>query len=261
MLEIITPTLLTHPTLDSNIDSIRLTTNQKFTPKEYYLHTSPELEMKKLLATHQQSIYQLSTVYRDNEIGEHNFNEFLMLEYYLTGVDMMGLTTHVCELLHTLGIQHAPIYKSYDALMREYAGVSVHASLIELTAHAKHHGLTTKLDLTDLQILLWVHFVEPHLHHYPLLVVTDFPCEQSAYAKVTGATAKRFEIYLAGSEIANGYEELQAYEEYLSVFTKQAQESGHPINTEFLEYIKHTPLPQCSGVAIGLERLFNRLNN
>jgi lysyl-tRNA synthetase class 2 len=257
VLEVNTKSLLNYPTLDNNIDSIQVITNQKFEQKTYYLHTSPELEMKKLLAKGSGNIYQISKVYRDNEIGKHNFNEFMMLEYYLVNHTMGDLIQHTLKLIDFIGIGGKIYQFSYNELLQKYAGIDSSLSYEDLKSFATQHNLTTQLNYADLQILIWVHFVEQQLKNYPICVVYDFPKEQSAYAKIHENVAKRFEIYINGSEIANGYEELLTYDEYWEVFNKQAQLKNLAVNNEFLESIKNNPLPKCSGVAIGLERLFN----
>lgn len=256
-LEVQTKSLLNYPTFDNNIDSIKVETNPKFEKNSYYLHTSPELEMKKILASGSADIYQICTVYRDNEIGQQNFNEFIMLEYYLLGIDELKLSENVIKLLNFVGICGEVVKFSYSEIFKKYANFDINSSFEKLRVFAKKHSLTTDFDSkADLQIMLFVHFVEKHLKDYDICVIYDFPQQQSALAKVEKGVAKRFEIYIKGVEIANGYNELISADEYQQRFLEQYGKDGK--NPEFISAIKNS-LPQCSGVAIGLGRVFSFL--
>lgn len=256
-LEVQTKSLLNYPTFDTNIDSIKVEINPKFEKKSYYLHTSPELEMKKLLASRSGDIYQICTVYRDNEIGERNFNEFSMLEYYILGIDEIELSENVVKLLNFIGISGEVVRFSYSEIFQKYANFDINASFEELQHFAKKHHLTTDFESkAGLQILLFVHFVEKHLQEYEVCIIYDFPKEQSALAKIKSGVAKRFEIYIKGVEIANGYNEITDAREYQQRFLEQYGKRGK--NPEFIGAI-NDGLSQCSGVAIGLGRVFKFL--
>ncbi len=95
LLEVQTTQLLNYPTTDVYIDSIAVQINKDIGLKVKYLHTSPELEMKKMLANGSGDIYQMCQVFRDNEQGIQNFNEFTMLEYYRLGFDIHKLMDKV----------------------------------------------------------------------------------------------------------------------------------------------------------------------
>ena len=93
VVEVVTPSLLTTPTTDVYIDSIEVSVNQALSKSsKFYLHTSPELEMKRLLSKGSGDIFQICQVFRDNEFGRINSNEFTMLEFYRVGFDMQQLT-------------------------------------------------------------------------------------------------------------------------------------------------------------------------
>jgi len=114
VLEVRTPLLLNNPTTDVYIDSISTTVNQAINAKSTkYLHTSPELEMKRFLANGSGDIYQICEVFRDNEQGSQNFNEFTMLEYYRLGFDVHQLMDDIVQLLKTLGIEYRVNKLSY----------------------------------------------------------------------------------------------------------------------------------------------------
>lgn len=259
LVEVQTPHLLSHPNTDVYIDSITATANNL----GKYLHTSPELEMKKLLAEGSGDIYQICPVYRDNEQGAHNFNEFTLIEYYRLGFDIQALMDNIVLLLNYLGIGGTVRRYSYAEIFFKYAGFDIlNSDLQALKKIAKTHHLSTDFAwIEDLQMLLFVHLIEPQIKNLPICFIYDYPEQQAALAKIKGQVAQRFELYIHGIEIANGYDELCDAPSYRQRFTKEINKRhalgkpGSGIDHEFLTYLQ-TPLPECSGVAIGFERLF-----
>jgi lysyl-tRNA synthetase class 2 len=254
ILEVQTKSLLNYPTFDANIDSIQVDVNKKIAKKSYYLHSSPELEMKKLLASGSGDIYQICKVYRDNEIGQRNFNEFTMLEYYKLGIDELKLSKNVVKLLNFVGISGEVAKFSYSEIFQKFAGFEVNTDFQSLKNIATQHQLSTDFDnIADLQDLLFVHFVEQKLQQFEICIIYDYPASQSALAKVEDGIAKRFEIYIKGVEVANGYKELTTAAEYKQRLLEQGG-----TNPEFIQSLQHN-LPECSGVALGIDRIFSQL--
>jgi lysyl-tRNA synthetase class 2 len=254
ILEVQTKSLLNYPTFDANIDSIQVDVNKKIAKKSYYLHSSPELEMKKLLASGSGDIYQICKVYRDNEIGQRNFNEFTMLEYYKLGIDELKLSKNVVKLLNFVGISGEVARFSYREIFQKFAGFEVNTDFQSLKNIATQHQLSTDFDnIADLQDLLFVHFVEQKLQQFDICIIYDYPASQSALAKVEDGIAKRFEIYIKGVEVANGYKELTTADEYRQRLSEQGG-----TNPEFIQSLQHN-LPECSGVALGVDRIFSQL--
>jgi lysyl-tRNA synthetase class 2 len=254
ILEVQTKSLLNYPTFDANIDSIQVDVNKKIAKKSYYLHSSPELEMKKLLASGSGDIYQICKVYRDNEIGQRNFNEFTMLEYYKLGIDEFKLSEHVVKLLNFVGISGEVAKFSYSEIFQKFAGFEVNTDFQSLKNIATQHQLSTDFDnIADLQDLLFVHFVEQKLQQFDICIIYNYPASQSALAKVEDGVAKRFEIYTKGVEVANGYKELTTAAEYRQRLLEQGG-----TNPEFIQSLQHN-LPECSGVALGVDRIFSQL--
>ena len=127
-------------------------------------------------------------------------------------------------------------------------------------------GLSTDFAwIEELQMLLFVHLIEPKLKNLPLCFIYDYPRSQSALAKTEHQVAHRFELYLNGIEVANGYDELQTKGEYQQVFMREIakrKQLGKPIlqiDTSFLSKL-NKPLPQCAGVAIGVDRLLAQIS-
>ena len=268
VIEVQTPKLLNSPVTDIYIDSLSMRVNQDIgLDKTQYLHTSPELEMKKLLAKGSGDIYQICSVFRNNEQGSQNTNEFTMLEYYRLDFNMHQLMNDITKLLKTLGINQEISKLSYAQAFSKYADIDIlNTDFSELKSIAKTHGLTTDFEwIEDLQILLFTHLIEPNLQNIPVCFIYDYPSGQSALSVVKGDVAHRFELYLDGVEIANGYDELRHADEYLSVFRteiKKRQALGKftpNIDQEYLDAIDKS-LPKCAGVAIGIDRLFEQID-
>ena len=248
IVEVKTPSLLSTPTSDVYIDSIGVEVNDGIQKaNKRYLHTSPEIEMKRLLLKGSGDIFQISQVYRDNEQGSLNSNEFSMLEFYRLGFGMHQLIDEVIELLIALGHSTDVEKVSYSDAFIQNSGIDIlNTDFDDLKSIAKSHGLNSDFQwIEDLQTLLFVHLIEPKI------------------AQINGPVAHRFELYINGVEIANGYQELQSEEDYRFRFNnelikrKKLLKTTPSIDKQFLNELKDGGLPYCSGVAIGIERLFS----
>ncbi len=266
--EVKTPSLLLSPTTDVYIDSIEVKVNQAICRSaELYLHTSPELEMKRLLSKGSGDIFQICQVYRDNEYGKNNSNEFTMLEFYRIDFDMHHLMENIVDLLAALGKTEAITKISYAQAFFEYGNIDIlNSDLKGLKKIANSLGLSSNYDWAeDLQTLLFVHLIEPKIRQIPICFIYDYPKEQAALAKIEGSVAHRFELYLNGVEVANGYQEIQTANEYRDRFNteiykrEKISKQISLVDEEFLKDIKDG-LPNCSGVAIGIERLFSTIS-
>lgn len=262
VVEVQTPILLNAPTTDIYIDSLATQANGQ----NKYLHTSPELAMKKLIARGSGDIYQICPVFRDNEQGQRNFNEFTLLEYYRLGFCIHNLMDDIVSLLKTLGFQGRVHKLSYAQAFFDYANIDILNSRFEdLQAIAKTQHLSTDFEwIEDLQMLLFVHLIAPKITQLPICFIYDYPQQQAALAKTHGQIAHRFELYINGVEIANGYDELQNAQSYQQRFSDEINKRlalGKPkiaLDGAFLSNLQN-PLPQCAGVAIGIERLLGQI--
>jgi len=265
VIEVVTPSLLDTPTTDVYIDSIELSVNHALSKSsKFYLHTSPELEMKRLLSKGSGDIFQICQVFRDNEQGNINSNEFTMLEFYRVDFDMHQLMDEIQELLVVLG-KNDPVQKmSYAQAFFDFSDIDIlNSDIEELKKILQSLGLNSDYDwIEDMQTVLFVHLIEPKLKDIPVCFIYDFPKHQAALAQIDGLVANRFEMYIKGIEIANGYQELQSSEDYRSRFNQELikreklSKSIPAIDEQFLKELSSSSLPFCSGVAIGIERLF-----
>jgi elongation factor P--(R)-beta-lysine ligase len=240
--------------------------------RRLYLHTSPEFAMKRLLAAGSGSIYQLCKVFRDGESGCTHNPEFTLLEWYRTGYDHLDLMDEVERLLIGVlkgilpltGVHHW----AWRDLFVEFAGLDpFHSGVLELAnlLEARHALVPVGMQdasLDDWRDLVMSHVIEPRLGA-GLVFVRDYPASQAALARVRPGNppvASRFEAYLNGVELANGFHELSDAEEQRRRFQAELglrERAGLPrvpVDERLLSALAGG-LPDCAGVALGLERL------
>lgn len=238
-----------------------------FREQTYYLQTSPEYHMKRLLAAGSGPIFQLARVFRDDELGRWHNPEFTLLEWYQLEIDHYQLMQEVDALLqHILTCPPLEI-RTYRQVFQDHCHCDpITASLETLQAAVQRHGLEGVLprDETDRDQFLFLmmsHVVEPGLAKcLNPVAVHGFPISQAALAQVTGDVASRFEIYYQGLELANGFHELTDAEAQRKRFeqdNEQREAKGFApsrIDERFLTALERG-LPPCSGVALGVDRL------
>ncbi len=280
VLEVQTPLLSQAGNTDTFLQSVAAQVTYQDKPCMYYLHTSPEFAMKRLLASWQVPIYQICPVFRDNEIGVRHNIEFTMLEWYQPNYSLDDMATELGELLealygHPVVMSH---YRYVDAFM-DFVGIHpLTASLAALQAVAEDKGLTgfdfntgsNDTDESEENIrqswldLLFSHAVEPNLGHDLPTLIIEYPPATAALAKTAvdkegNTVAKRFELYINGIEIANAYDELadgQALRERFeqdNQLRKQHHLPQMPIDEHLLA--ASDALMPCSGIAVGVDRL------
>jgi lysyl-tRNA synthetase class 2 len=261
--------LLSHTSVtDPYIQSIATAVqNAHGASTHYYLQTSPEYAMKRLLASGSGDIYQITKAFRQDEVGAHHNPEFTMLEWYRLGFDHYALMDEMDELLQLILKTPPAIRLSYADLFEKYCGINPHeASVAVLRERAHHVQINFDQDSDDRDLwlnLLMSHHIEPQLNQAAPTFVYDFPASQAALARIAPGsppTAARFEVYFKGIELANGFHELQdpaqqraRFEANLATRTVQ-QLPLLPIDEYFLAALQ-AGLPDCAGVALGLDRV------
>jgi len=276
VLEVETPALSTTATPDPALASLATRYTGPGAPRgqTLYLHTSPEFAMKRLLAAGSGSIYQICKVFRDGEAGRLHNPEFTMLEWYRVGMDHHQLMDEVAELVaRALAGKRRlqPSEKlSYREIFEHRLGIDPHtATAADCARVARVEGIAIPADLHehhDVAIwrdLLLSHLIEPGLGQDRLTFVYDFPASQASLARIRPSqppVAERFELYLHGIELANGFHELADASEQLTRFERQLHArtvSGLPpvpLDQRLLAALSEG-LPDCSGVALGFDRL------
>lgn len=267
VVEVETPVMSSAGNTDPNIDSVVCDSSKE----THYLHTSPEFGMKRLLAAGSGSIYQVCKVFRDNEHGRYHSPEFTMLEWYRLDFDHHALMDEVETLLKVLLVEtHIQDSSriSYRQACIEYAGFDpLSISNNDLVSAAARLGFSAvqglgKSDRDAWLELLFDQVVVPKLANNTIVFIYDYPASQAALAKirVDEGVAERFEVYIDGIELANGFHELtDAVEqrqrfEMENITRKQQGKQPVMIDEHFLAALQ-AGLPECAGVALGIDRL------
>ncbi|MDH5392025.1 MAG: EF-P lysine aminoacylase EpmA [Gammaproteobacteria bacterium] len=268
VLEVDTPSLSAAAVTDLHIESFATRMRQQ----TCYLQTSPEYPMKRLLASGFPSIYQICKVYRREEAGVFHNPEFNLLEWYRLAFDYRQLMTEVGVLLQQLS---ADAGQKIDCIELSYQQAFMQAvqldplnttvedcrqcclqRQIEIPQGISEHDLDEWLDW----ILTQAVAVNFSTQAYTLLY--DYPASQCALAKISddGLRAERFEVFYGELELANGFTELTDATEQRQRFAADNQKRKKagllpmPVDEHFLAALE-AGLPECAGVAIGLERL------
>lgn len=234
-----------------------------------YLQTSPEFAMKRLLAGGSGPIYQICKAFRNGEAGRYHNPEFTLLEWYRPGYGLPSMIEEVGEVLRRaldrpdLGFQAVP----YADLFERHLGLDALAAGPDALRRAaiEHHVIGAdglSLDRDGWLDLLMTHLIQPQLGRDGLLFVTDYPATQAALARVNedGRTAARFEAFFRGIELANGYRELTDANEQAARFEadncRRRSQHRRPVRVDrHLLAALEAGLPDCCGVAIGLDRV------
>lgn len=266
VLEVETPLLCSAGITDPAIEPLLVERGTSL-PQSRFLQTSPEYAMKRLLARDGQPIYQIARAFRDGEAGSRHNPEFTLLEWYRPGFDHHHLMAEVAQLLqHCLGERSLHKF-SYRQVFQELLEVDpFNASIAELEALARSHiDIGTMAGDRDLWLdLLMSHLIEPQLAQRGICFIYDYPASQAALSQIVEPhgvlVGQRFEVYVDGLELANGYCELgDAAEQRLRFEQDNARRREYgqperPLDERLLAALEHG-LPPCSGVALGVDRL------
>jgi elongation factor P--(R)-beta-lysine ligase len=268
VLEVETPILSSAGVSDPQIES--LATQIAGIPGRAYLCPSPEYAMKRLLAAGSGDIFQICKVFRDAERGRWHNPEFTMIEWYRLGFDDAALMDEVETLIggllapaRTLG---AAERLSYSAALQRHAGVDAFSATdAELLQAAASHGVVcdARLDRDAKLDLLMGLIVGPKLGRENPCFICDYPASQASLARLKPGmprVAARFELYLDGLELANGFHELVQPREQRARFVadleiRRGRGQVQPPLDENLLAALESGMPDCAGVALGFDRL------
>ena len=272
MTEVQTPLLSHDVVIDRHIDPIAVpgvsVQLASLKGKELYLQTSPEFAMKRLLAAGMTHIYQISSVFRAGERGDYHNPEFTMVEWYRVGDDLQAGVDFLARLVAKLLNGPPAMIDTYAAVFLRYASLDplscATEDLIEL-AVASNLGVDRNWSQhrDDWLDLLFSELIQPRLGADAPSIVTHYPASQSALARQSPEdprTAERFELFIQGVELANGYHELLDARELIERNARVAEERRKdgkaplPAHSRLLEAMQ-AGLPACSGCALGFDRL------
>jgi lysyl-tRNA synthetase class 2 len=272
VLEVETPVCSVYSNTDPALESLTTNYTGPGCPgggARLYLQTSPEFAMKRLLAAGSGPIFQICKAFRNNESGRLHNPEFTLLEWYRPGFDQHRLMQEVAELVNSLLPVPRPVESlSYGGAFQCFLGVDPHGASAEaLRECAMDYGVPgvaeLQLDRDGWADLLLTHALEPRLGRGHLTFLYDYPASQAALARIRKdetPVAERFELYLDGMELANGFHELADGLEQQRRFeadNARRREQGKeplPIDQHLLAALR-SGLPDCSGVALGIDRL------
>jgi lysyl-tRNA synthetase class 2 len=258
------------------------------TKNKLYLHTSPEFACKKLLAAGEKRIFSLSHAYRNRERGALHAPEFTMLEWYRADEpysavmeDCIALTRLAAETVQTKCLRFRgqsadpwaePVRMSVSNAFKNLANIDLLASLSAdgepkrqaLAEAAQEAGIKITDDdsWSDIFSHILVERVEPKLGNGALTILDEYPRSEAALARVScqdPRVAERFELFICGVEIANGFGELTDPVEQRTRFAHEMAEKEriykerYPIDEDFLAALE--TMPEASGVALGFDRL------
>ena len=255
-LEVETPVRIAGPAPEEYIDCIAATGK--------FLRPSPELEMKVLLANGYEKIYQFGPCFRADEQGWKHREEFTMLEYYIAGGNYVELRDFTTRLI--TGSLKKLLNSSTLVFHGETIDLDAEAEVITVAeAFERYTSMDMfEADRSDMFDELMVTAIEPNLGKGRLTYLTDYPASRASLAQLSASdnkVAERWELYIAGVELANAYGELTNGAEQLARFEasrefrrkRGAAEYGEP--AAFNDVLKRNALPVCTGSALGFDRL------
>lgn len=289
LIEVDTPVIGRATITDPQIEALAVTLHQQHQPVgEFYLQTSPEYFMKRLLAANAKEyadqkgplldFYQLAKVFRDNDLGRNHQIEFTLLEWYRQGFGLQQMITetldfcgHFHQHLDGQPLSPARLVNYVNAFVDHFGVHPEQASHSELRQLLTKHGLVESVVSSDpnstLVQLLFSTVIEPRLFReaddVTPIVITGYPLSQAALATCDPQRpdqAQRFEVYLRGIELANGYvEETNAsvLRDRFRIDNEQRKLLGRPIKSLDDDFLAahDAGLPACAGVALGFDRL------
>jgi lysyl-tRNA synthetase class 2 len=232
-----------------------------FASEGWFLSTSPELQMKRLLSAGYEKIFQICHCFRQDECGQQHNPEFTMLEWYRTGAGYLKIIEDiellVVDLSGRLGIGPVLNYQGKKVdLTLPWPRIAIREAYLRRAGWDPLVNFDGQRFDDDM-----VNKVVPHFPADRPIVILDYPAECASLARLKPGSpqvAERAEVFIAGLEIANGYSELNDAAEQEKRFKEEMEKlrsSGKPaiLPDKFLVAIRH--LPECGGIALGVDRL------
>lgn len=268
-LEIDTPILKQVPGMEPYLDPMFVKSPHE--EREGYLITSPEYSLKQVLSLGLEKIYEIAHCFRSGEKGLLHTKEFLMLEFYQVGIDEQRLIDVCISLLDYLQThfvdfgfkKESCIRISMEKLFYEKTGRSFSTEDLILTLREtfpKSLNSYESMYYDDLFFLVFFNCIEKNLPQGTPVFIYDYPSELASLARVENGYAKRFEIYWNGVELGNAFYELTSPEIQTHRFKEEQVKrlelgkEAFDIDSNFMSALT-SGLPECSGIAIGLDRL------
>lgn len=284
--EVETPALQVSPGLEPHLDAFETTLREPFhdgAERRLHLHTSPEFAMKKLLVAGEQRLFQLARCYRNQERSATHHPEFTMLEWYRAGATYRDLMADCEGLLAACADRFRRGERTADAsapwtrisvaeAFERHAGIDLMATMDDdrrptpgpLIEEARRIGVwaNDRDGWEDVFFRIFLAVVEPELGIGAPAILYDYPAPMAALSRLHpgGRLAERFEVFVCGLELANGYTELTDPVEQRTRFEHDRARrealygAAYPIDEDFMAALE-AGLPECAGIALGIDRL------
>jgi lysyl-tRNA synthetase class 2 len=288
--DVMPPPMVQNPGMETHIHPFQVGHAKTSSFSPWYLNTSPEFHMKELLSLGFENIFTLGYAFRDEPVATHHRPQFLMLEWYRTNAHYTKIMDDCEELfkfsLNSLSEKNLPV--DNELLKAKFERATIQ-ELFEDTLKIDILNFLDKKDLKELiekdfkdvplpslgedlawddyYFLLFLNKIEPHLAHYPYLLLYEFPNHLSALSTIKPTdprVCERFEIYAKGVELCNCFNELRDLKIQKERFKLQAEEKDKlyhytlPEPTVLYNALERG-LPNSSGIALGVERLLKVL--
>lgn len=271
VLEVETPLLSSSGNTDINIESF---TAQKINHDFdcSYLRTSPEFPLKRLLCSGVGDVFEIGKVFRKGEISKSHNCEFTMLEWYRIGFKYSGLIQDVTSLFNSVFLLFNIALKkeqvlSFTDCFKTYLAIDISISTVEqLNDYCQENGYSgSQLTKDEAMDYMFATQIQPRFGKNKLTFVTLYPASQAALAQINPDdenTSLRFEVFYQGHELGNGYQELTNGKELLQRFKDDnSKRAKHVTIDNNLINAMNQGLPNCSGIAVGIDRLLMVLLN
>ncbi len=238
-----------------------------------FLQTSPEFAMKRLLASGSGSIYQICKAFRNGESGRFHNPEFTLLEWYRVGFTLPELMDEIAELMSLLFKNYIalndPQRFSYQEIFQHYTGLNaLEFSYKKYSDYAQSNNVADAVTICGYDHGLWLDFIfshniQPNLGQNAVAMIFGYPACQSSLARINKDNSKitdRVEVFINGVELGNGYYELTDAKEQSKRFDEEIafrRQIKRPVTVKDKHLIAalEQGLPECSGMAIGLDRI------
>lgn len=284
-LEVMTPSLVDTPGMEPNLDPISAVVPQNHSTKKGFLITSPEYQMKRLLSSGLEKIWQLCSAYRGNEEKSPlHATEFKILEYYIAGIDYLEMADFTEKLVKAMilpDVKSSHVYRectiqddhrfkriSCKDAFKKYLNVNLdhlytNTEKFIKTLQKKGFDVNKNQSTEDIFWTIFLQYIEPRLGHQRPEFLFDYPSEMAALSKISKNNplyCERFELYISGIEVANAFSELTDPNEQLKRLKNEQKErlalkkEVYEIDNKFIKALE-LGMPESSGVALGFDRL------
>lgn len=266
--EVYTPTLVKSPGVDAAIDFWQA----NWASETYYLPTSPELHMKKILSLGLKQIFEIKNCFRGDYISQAHLHEFHMLEWYHVGLSFDDLKHETVELIQGLSGIKTPVVETtiQKTLLEKWDfDFSVTTSVDDLKTFCRAQKIDFAEDdlFEDLFSRIYMDKIETTFDPKVITIVCDFPSQLASLAKINQqGWTDRFEVYWKGRELANAFNELLNADQNRTRFEQESRlrqsqgKSAIPLDEDFFKSLERG-VPPTVGIALGLERLFMSIHD